>query len=166
MANAGVLIVFHEPYVWYLLFDFTWQGLGSRTAAGVASMSRAQQLPHVRSELVPADPTETCCWWELSHEQCWKFSAAQESPKEVQVCPPAVHSHHAELICVSRHWRIPQCSGGWGLKKATGAYSIILFRREGNTFFKNALSLLGRTANCSMFTLRYQLDLLLWLQMK
>jgi len=51
---------------------FMWQSFGSRWAAEVASLSRAQQLPSIRSEPVPAgfemEPTAGQSW---VTEQCW-----------------------------------------------------------------------------------------------
>jgi len=47
-----------------------WQGPGNRKATGAACVSRAQQVPQVRSEPAPA-PEGTCCWpWGPVLEHC------------------------------------------------------------------------------------------------
>jgi len=50
------------------LHGFTWQGFCSRRVAGVASVSRAQQLPYIISEPTPAALKGSSCWAELSYE--------------------------------------------------------------------------------------------------
>lgn len=64
--NKSSLIMLQPPYFLLLYITFCivlmWQGFGSKGDLRGGSVSRAEQLLHVRWESVPAASKETCHW--------------------------------------------------------------------------------------------------------
>lgn len=70
------------------------QGFSSGESARLASMSKAQQLPHIRSQSDPAAMEGTLPLPQFNHERCWVCSGRANLRK----------------ISVWRHWGLP-CAG-------------------------------------------------------
>ena len=59
-------------------------------------MSKARQLPHVRSEPPSAAPEVTHCWAELSHEQHWVCLWESRLKKGKNCCTTAAERERGE----------------------------------------------------------------------